>query len=144
MNSEGKSGYNEYEILDQPGSGTYYYRLYSLQYNGVAKVSDIRSISVKEFFGSQTEFKFYPNPAKDLVMLSGDYESVSILNISGKFIQKITGDRINVSELTPGFYTLKVSNSNQTERLHKLIVQLDCKGLKKKRSPVIGLLSLPR
>jgi hypothetical protein len=123
VSSEGNSGYNEYKIMDSPGTGTFYYRLYSLQFSGRAEISEIRTVSFEDRFGVSNSFKFYPNPARDLLKFSGDFHSVTVMGIDGKFIKETSSNSLDISDLAAGFYSLRVLNSNQTESLHKLIVQ---------------------
>lgn len=65
-------------------------------------------------------FRFYPNPVRDVLYFSGHANTVvNIYNIIGtKVITKVTSsasDRIDVSNLTSGIYLVKAGN--QTERL---------------------------
>ena len=60
------------------------------------------------------EISFYPNPAKEYLTISGLDETVtySISDINGKLIQNGTAfDRINLENLTKGFYFLTIGNT---------------------------------
>ena len=60
------------------------------------------------------EISFYPNPAKEYLTIGGLDETVtySISDINGKLIQNGTAfDRINLENLTKGFYFLKIGNT---------------------------------
>jgi hypothetical protein len=60
------------------------------------------------------EISFYPNPAKEYLTISGLDETVtySISDINGKLIQSgTTFDKINVENITEGFYFLTIGNT---------------------------------
>jgi hypothetical protein len=70
----------------------------------------------------------YPNPAKNLVNISTNYElsTVTIINQVGQVVynQQVTGSavQVNTSQLQKGIYFVKV-NSVAGESTQKLIIQ---------------------
>jgi hypothetical protein len=64
---------------------------------------------------SKTEFNVIPNPADDFINIGSFEGNMVIQDISGKEVkvQKImNGEQINVSDLTPGMYTILLSKEN--------------------------------
>ena len=68
--------------------------------------------------------RIYPNPATDLVNISGIVQaySVHLLNFSGRTIYSGTNEHsINLSGLSEGIYFLKITIGNGDEQVWKLI-----------------------
>jgi uncharacterized protein (TIGR02145 family) len=56
-------------------------------------------------------FSIYPNPTKEYINIDcSSLESITIYNILGKELIKVTSNRINVSSLSKGVYFIKVSD----------------------------------
>lgn len=76
----------------------------------------------------KADFKIYPNPAKGKLIIksvySADIESVTLTNINGQIIKEFyyNKTKIDVSDLSSGFYILKISYN---ERLftEKILIQ---------------------
>jgi hypothetical protein len=73
-----------------------------------------------------TQIKIYPNPANDVLNI--DIENienyvVSLISIYGQTIgqYKPTHNQINISNLVPGIYFIKLSN-HEKEYIQKLII----------------------
>lgn len=63
-----------------------------------------------------------PNPARDLVNISGEYDYVSIYDLSGnELIRHPYGNQIHVRDLGAGIYMMKIISGNSSETV-KLIV----------------------
>ncbi|MBK5212668.1 MAG: T9SS type A sorting domain-containing protein [Flavobacteriaceae bacterium] len=98
---------------------TWGYGLYFDAKNGVTA-----GIADNNFEG----FKFYPNPAQDMLNLSAKnaIENVSIFSLLGQKVLKITPNQnkpsINVASLTPGVYVMKVTIEGQSAT-YKIIKQ---------------------
>lgn len=67
-----------------------------------------------------TVIHVFPNPAQEYLILSSNGSQINWLNysiysISGSIVQSdvITGNEINISDLVPGLYILKLSKENQ-------------------------------
>ena len=69
---------------------------------------------------------FYPNPAKDVINISGNkmpFTDAMIYSVDGKLIktEKIIDGKVNVSALPKGNYLLKVSSKNTQPKSVKII-----------------------
>ena len=64
----------------------------------------------------------HPNPAQDVVTVSGEYDYLSILNLSGHEVARHTAHEvISVRELPAGIYIVRIVTGNHVETT-KLIV----------------------
>ncbi len=112
-------------------SGTYYYRLKQVDFNGTFKHSKIKSITIKKSNGNDM-ISFVPNPAQFYTELHIDVQektnvSVQIVDITGRFVevQKFNFDigkqtvRLNLKGYKQGVYFAKVfmNNRNYTSKL---------------------------
>jgi hypothetical protein len=80
--------------------------------------SDTLSFVVQTTLGIQDQvlpsFTIYPNPAKDFIVLSEEYQkmvsSLKVFNVAGAVVLEsdTPKERINVSQLTPGVYTMEL------------------------------------
>jgi alpha-glucosidase len=87
---------------------------------------DINETLTTSFVTPENELHIYPNPAKNMLNLTGqdmkDY-SLCIQNVVGKEVFKITNiknaNTIDISSLPPGVYTLSIGSKNKkmTKRL---------------------------
>lgn len=75
-----------YSHIDEyPFTGTSYYRLKQVDFNGDYEYSEIRSVNFQT--GSKSELIVFPNPACETVSISGEEaKNVSITDLSGKSI----------------------------------------------------------
>ena len=63
-----------------------------------------------------SKFSIYPNPAKDLINIEGDYKSIDILNMLGEVVLSSQyAKSINVSGLTNGIYMLNITTPKGTQ-----------------------------
>lgn len=68
-------------------------------------------------------FELYPNPANDILYLNGKYKKSVIYDLSGRIIsEKENADYIDISELNPGMYLVKLYDGNYyiTKRFIKI------------------------
>ena len=85
---------------------------------GVPSDSDTMSFVVQTTLGIQDQvlpsFTIYPNPAKDFIVLSDEYQkvvsSLKVFNVAGAVVleSETPKKRIDVSQLTPGVYTMEL------------------------------------
>lgn len=81
-----------------------------------------KTVNTKD--ASKSKLNIYPNPGVDYIIIPHELQNsqITIYNLFGKQIcsnQKINGNKINISDLTPGIYLLKFSG--RTEYSHKFI-----------------------
>ncbi|MEL6655337.1 MAG: T9SS type A sorting domain-containing protein [Bacteroidota bacterium] len=110
VESSGSSFGDEYSFLDdQPISGTNYYRIKQVDFDGSSSFSEIRQVRME----SSVNVKVFPNPAHDFLYLEGlDGEQVEITNGQGKTVLQYTyqvASPIPVAQLPAGLYFLRTS-----------------------------------
>lgn len=89
--------------------------------NDVTSCTAITTVSLDELNSETVEI--YPNPASTVVAIQTDdqFESVSIFNVSGRFIRTEMSAVIDISDFSPGVYLLNIKTSGgiTTRRLVK-------------------------
>jgi len=118
------AGVHTYNAVDQmPLPGVNYYRLRQTDLDGASVYSKVRAI---DFSGIATEaLKLYPNPAKGRVnVISSSFTGkvgYTILGADGRQVgsgvlqNTISATGINISNLKPGIYLLKLQNEEKTK-----------------------------
>lgn len=93
-------------------------------------VNNSTAIKLSMASGQSKATEIYPNPCKDFVQVKNIENPESyvyeICDLSGKqvYSQKLTSEKINISELSNGIYILKVKSANNKELfVSKLIKQ---------------------
>lgn len=86
------------------------------------------SLSTGTFDKPKTMLKVYPNPARDYVIInSNQMKGVDIISLQGKIVHqnKNCGDeiRLNISNLNPGMYILRIHSSDKYVRKTELLIQ---------------------
>ncbi len=121
------SGYR-YEDLDASFySGTYYYRLKQVDFDGVFEYSALKVVSLD--FEKTAELQVFPNPADNEIFIKFDRNneselSIVVYNLSGQSVIQVqnvdSGDaqvsKLNLEILDPGFYIVELSNDEYTQR----------------------------
>ena len=105
---------HEYRFTDNnPVNGVNYYRLKQVDFDGTEHFSNIAL--VKFDFVQSADISFRPNPALDVLYVSGLKENavVNIYNVTGKIILSYTADEngegmIDVRGLSSGSYIIRV------------------------------------
>ena len=78
---------------------------------------------VKIVFAGKNELQLFPNPAKDVITLSGleNKGVVKIIAADGRLAKQITAASnsmlIDISTLSKGMYVLQYSNDKKTEQV---------------------------
>ena len=70
----------------------------------------------------QTDFRFYPNPANDKIVLSANHCKTEIYSISGQLLKSHTTKEIDVSDLSDGIYVLKIEDSTSQNKVTKRLI----------------------
>lgn len=128
VNSAGVHAYNAEDKMPLPGVN--YYRLRQTDLDGASVYSKVKAI---DFSGNATEaLKVYPNPAKGrLNVFSSSFTGkvgYTILGADGRWAgsgvlqNTLSATGINISNLEPGIYLLKLQNEENTKTT-RFIVQ---------------------
>jgi len=118
---------NQYQYTDgHPLNGISYYRLRQVDFDGKISYSDI---IINQFSGSDEISIFaFPDPATDIlnVLCTGrsDTYNIQIIRADGicvKTIQMLSAQiKIDIGDLDPGLYFLKVFSDNENKSLRFL------------------------
>ncbi|RZL27840.1 MAG: T9SS type A sorting domain-containing protein, partial [Pedobacter sp.] len=103
-----------------------YYKLQQVDFNGEVKELGIRIVDFK--LGSS--ISVYPNPVveKATITFTAGYQSIELLNINGRILQKIniskgeTRKEISLANYSLAIYFIKLVGINKTD-IRKLIKQ---------------------
>ncbi len=92
---------------------------------GKANVPQIYSTDVEEIL--ESEVVIYPNPADQNVMIKGvNIQAIQLINMVGQVVTEndnvLTETNLDVSDVIPGFYLVRVESNNGTIEDHKLII----------------------
>ncbi|MDZ4793059.1 MAG: T9SS type A sorting domain-containing protein [Bacteroidota bacterium] len=121
MNVIGNDAMRSYSAIDEnPLPGRVQYRIKFIDKKNTVSYSPVRQVIT----GKDNEFVFYPNPARDKIIVAGNLNglaSIRLTDLSGKIIIEknsvATPATINLPRLPAGIYILRV---NQVSR--KLII----------------------
>ncbi|MEO8110130.1 MAG: T9SS type A sorting domain-containing protein [Ginsengibacter sp.] len=113
------SGTNDYNLTDAtPGDGVNFYRLQMVDIDGKTTYSSI----IKIVFSGKSELRVFPNPAKNMITLSG-LENKGIIKIiapDGKLVKQLSATSnsmlIDISTLAKGFYILQYKDGRKMEQ----------------------------
>jgi len=126
-----KNSANKYESIDKaPVKAINYYRLKQLDINGQFTYSNIVSVNFR--IENTLKYSFYPNPAKNNVLVSvGDFTSntasLELVNIQGKKVlarevKANSNVSIDISSLSKGIYFMLLKDGT-TIQSSKLVVE---------------------
>ncbi len=89
-------------------------------------------VSVNELSATTFAFKAFPNPVKELFVISSSQneviESVTVYNVAGESVKEILGINnesvtLNNLNLSSGLYMVRVTNKNKQAQYLKIIVE---------------------
>ena len=120
--------YETWDALKEPN--ILYYRIKSVDFDGTAHFSEIRSVS---FLGTENDLIVYPNPVSETIFIASDahhdeYLNVELMDATGQVVKKAivntqNGEGLAVSDITNGFYILTVRNEkNETSKSTKIMI----------------------
>lgn len=77
--------------------------------------SDIFVISSVTDLISEYELSIYPNPASDMINIDANtrINSLSLMSLDGKLLNKVQANQMNIQSITPGTYIIGVEIDNQ-------------------------------
>lgn len=113
----------DYAFTDKnPLSGLNYYRIVQVDIDGKSVLSGI----VSEQFSNSNTIVVFPNPASDILHVSGltGHEQLQLFNVTGQMLKTITMQgsnkaTIDLRDLVPGMYTLSLTDGT-TRRVFKV------------------------
>jgi Secretion system C-terminal sorting domain len=118
-----------YQVNDLNATkGISQYRIRQIDMDAVEKLSEIRSVRGE---GQAATTIVYPNPSTDgrtNVVFQGEFakRDVTVQDMSGRIIKQwrnYTNNNIQIDNLTPGFYTIRILNTETGEQnVEKLVV----------------------
>ena len=115
---------HNYSAIDKfPYAGISYYRLKQTDFDGKFSYSQVRSVKIDKFGGSQ--INIYPNPTSNQITIEGDkheLEQIKIYNTLGQdvtFLTKVIENNetkviIDLSHLSKGTYYVKTKTTANT------------------------------
>ena len=128
INAIGKSAeINRYSYIDNKdlkNATTVYYRLQMVDKDGHFAFSKIVRINLT----NNNEISIYPNPAKDLVKISGkEITTVQITDINGRILLQRTNINsdfisIDIRDLSKGIYLINILSKNGSKLINKLLI----------------------
>ena len=86
-------------------------------------------LSTDEISASENPFVCYPNPAKDILNINfaddNECQSIAIYSLDGRLLKSKNDnfETINIANLTPGLYLIKVRMSDGKEFTEKIVVK---------------------
>lgn len=95
-------------IKSDVGFGSGLFNSYEAEFMNCPSADNMSGTTYINDFSSK--FSIFPNPAKDLINIEGDYKSIDVLNMLGEVVLSSQyAKSINVSELTNGIYMLNIT-----------------------------------
>lgn len=92
----------------QQFSGLTYFRLKQTDFNGEYSYSDVTTVA----FAEEQDYYVYPNPAEDVMTISGAFESARIIDIHQRTVLIPTEAEVTVSGLPAGVYHVVLTTEN--------------------------------
>lgn len=126
--SQASGGYSntslEYHFTDEhPMNGRNFYRLRQEDLDGKYSYSNVRHL----WFDLKNTFTLYPNPAQDMIHISGlsGAQLISIYDASGRLLKQQKSQAaeadITIDELSTGVYMLHVTGTDMGEAVFKFM-----------------------
>lgn len=113
--------FHSYSVLDRnPVKGLNFYRLVQEDIDGALTTYSVKTIRIA---AGQGEILVFPNPARSLISISSpDDGTYAIVTTTGKTVREgvfQSGQSLDVSSLSPGFYLIRVqvNGIDSTQRL---------------------------
>jgi hypothetical protein len=109
----------QYSCVMAAGNGRHYYRVMEIDIDGrrtFSKTVLLQDVNLKQF-------TLYPNPAKDVLYISGTMTgfTIQVIDMSGRIIQRQTlapgSQSIDISHLMKGNYLLQIISGSETQTL---------------------------
>ncbi|SEQ97109.1 Por secretion system C-terminal sorting domain-containing protein [Hyunsoonleella jejuensis] len=117
--SNGNKTVYTFESWNSPNPGWNFY------YKEEKTFSVAAPFSLSTDYFNKTNFKVYPNPAKDVINISSKFsiENIQLFNVLGhKVLEVSKTHQLNIENLKSGVYLLKVFNDNNTAT-RRIVIQ---------------------
>nr|WP_319400734.1 cyclophilin-like fold protein [uncultured Carboxylicivirga sp.] len=128
-------------ILYQGSALVIYYKPNTWSFTRLGKIDNVTQTELQNILGTgdvtvtlelddsatpvdevpQNQFQIYPNPVDNWLQVSGSFQSLSIVDISGQEVMRSVNDRVNVSGLKSGLYFLKIEVSHNETVIRRFI-----------------------
>jgi hypothetical protein len=125
VEAKNTSSTHDYSLTDaSPVEGVNFYRLQMVDIDGKTTYSPI----IKIVFTGKNELQVFPNPAKNIITVSGlqNKGTIRIIAADGKAVKQLSTKAgnmlVDIGTLAKGIYILQYSNENKTEQI-KIIKQ---------------------
>lgn len=118
----------EYSFLDKsPESGTNYYRIKQVDFDGTFSYSKI----VSAVWGTKPKITTYPNPASEQLQIQGlgtvnnQAIQIEVINLQGQILlqQDWNQEAISVRQLPKGSYLIRVRSEDEVLAQERVIIQ---------------------
>ena len=113
-----------YEFLDTDPFSLSYYRLRSVELDGIEEFS--RIITVQRAVSATPPILIYPNPTKGLLTLDAAPERLlrtRVFDATGRLVQQSTARRLDLSALPAGIYLLDILDETSGVRQRERVVR---------------------
>ena len=125
VEAKNTSSTHDYSLTDaSPVEGVNFYRLQMVDIDGKTTYNPI----IKIVFTGKNELQVFPNPAKNIITVSGlqNKGTIRIIAADGKAVKQLSTKAgnmlVDIGTLAKGIYILQYSNENKTEQI-KIIKQ---------------------
>lgn len=118
----------EYSFLDKsPESGTNYYRIKQVDFDGTFSYSKI----VSAVWGTKPKITTYPNPASEQLQIQGletvndQTIQIEVINLQGQILlqQNWNQEAVSVRQLPKGSYLIRVRSGDEVLAQERVIIQ---------------------
>jgi len=91
--------------------------------SGHVRVFDISGLvlSSGEFQANQEIITLYPNPSSNIITISANVNSITVIDITGKKVIESNQSTFNIEDLTNGMYLLEIITDNGVKVIKRLI-----------------------
>lgn len=79
------------------------------------------STDVRQKEGQGNIFQVFPNPVKDQLKVSGQFETLALININGNKVFETKENSMDISDIAPGTYFLNIESGNNEPVVKKII-----------------------
>ena len=112
-------------FTDTEASDNCYYEVVAYYYDGsVSDISDrytLGTLTSIQDTDANNGLQVYPNPAVDYINITGDFDKVTLLNVSGQAIFSTSQSTLTLAGIPSGVYFLRIESGDKIETRKVLI-----------------------